>query len=104
MSWWERVVLVALAGVGGFVVAALLRSDLLVVDGGFTVLGLVGTVGAVLLLWGVVRNHAWIPEHTRQMRPLAKLLGPARMRAVYGVLGVVILLAALLAARHFNGL
>lgn len=104
MNWWEQVVPVALAGVGGFVVAALLRSDLVAVDGFFTALCLVGTAGAVLLLWGVVRDHDWIYDHTWRMRPLAKLLGPARMRAVYGVLGVVILLAALIAARYFNGL
>jgi hypothetical protein len=52
----------------------------------------------------VIRNHDWIYDHTGRMQPLAELLGPARMRSVYGVLGVVILLVALIAARYFNGL
>ncbi len=104
MNRWKWVVLVALAGFGGFVVAALLRSNLVAVDGCLSVVWLVGTVGAVLLLWGVIRNHDWIYDHTWRMRPLAKLLGPEGMRSVYGVLAVVLLLVALIGAWHFNRL
>lgn len=84
--------------------AALLRSDLWSVDGFFGGLSLMATVGAVLLLWGAICNHGWIYDHTWRMRPLARLLGSARMRYVYGVLGVVLLLMSLIAARYFNGL